>query len=579
MAAHEQPPSPRVSVLWSPRARVDALVCAPLTLALCLAPFACASDSTETTAGSSDPSGETGGETEDASSEPATSAGSTTSAGEDTSGSTGEDVEDPPPSYEYARGIRLTDMSANQGIQVDIVRDGVELPAEEYSNRLVAGRYTLLRAHWNLQADFEARELIGRLTLTREDGTQYVDDFTVMVDGPSSDAKLTKTFSWLLPPEEVVPGMTFRVEAFEPDAELAVGEVSDPPPVLPLPGKGALTLHTAPMQLKVVLVPVLHQIDGCEQAPLITDADVTAMREELEQANPVQEAILTVREPMPYTATIGGSESAFSPVLNALAQLREADAPEDNVYYYGLMESCDGYPPGLLGQAIGIPSSPTKELAYQRISTGRYWGNGADAAETFVHEVGHCQGRRHVTCTGGEAGPEPDYPHANGRIGVWGFGIHDYELRSPTRNRDYMTYCQNEWVSDYGWEQTFEVIETLTSWDNEAASPAPDSSVGAVLVGAIEANGDSAWWTARGGVPQADLTPGAYVTLEGPGGAVELPAHYQPRPDSPEEAATYNVFAPLPEDLADFKTLTVHANGETVVTRPFEAVRVLHVAP
>ena len=61
--------------------------------------------------------------------------------------------------------------------------------------------------------------------------------FTVMVGGPSTDASLTKTFSWLLPPEEVVAGMQYRVEAFEADAATAAGEVSEPPPLCSrLPG-------------------------------------------------------------------------------------------------------------------------------------------------------------------------------------------------------------------------------------------------------------------------------------------------------------------------------------------------------
>ncbi|MCA9717348.1 MAG: hypothetical protein KC468_21920 [Myxococcales bacterium] len=557
----------------TPRARARSIAGALLGLGLVAsASAACTSDSTETTAGSD--SGDTSDASESDETSGATSGSSeTTSDGAMTTGSDASDSDtgDAAPVYEYARGIRLTSMSANQGVAVDIVRDGVALPEDEYSSRLVAGRYTLLRAHWNLHADFEPRELIGRLTLTRADGTRYVDDFTVMVGGPSTDASLTKTFSWLLPPEEVVAGMQYRVEAFEADAATAAGEVSEPPPVLPLPGPGALALHTSPMRMQVTLVPVLHQLDGCEQAPVITDADVKAMREELEQANPVQEAILTVREPMPYTDPIGGQANGFSPMLNALSMLREADAPPDNVYYYGLMESCDGYPSGLLGQALGIPSAPLPELAHQRVATGRYWGNGADAAETFVHEVGHSQGRYHIACTGGEAGTDSSYPHSNGRIGVWGFGIHDHQLRSPTRNRDYMTYCQNEWVSDFGWEKVFDVIETLTSWEMSARAE-DDARASAVLIGALEPDGTSTWWTARGSVPAADLTPGVTLTLTGPDGARELAAHHGLRPDS----STYNVFAPLPDDVARYTALELRAAGELLVSRSLEDVRVLH---
>src|SRR5690606_9595568 len=237
-------------------------------------------------------------------------------------------------------------------------------------------------------------------------------------------------------------------------------------------------------------------LDGGECMPTIADEDVQAMREQLEQNNPVQEAIFTVGDPMPYTDPIGTSGTGFGPVLSALAERRAADDPAPNVYYYGLVDPCDGYPPGLLGQAIGIPPEPTMELAQQRIATGRWSGSGAAAAETFVHEIGHTQGRRHVLCSGGEAGTDPAYPHPQGRIGVWGFGIHDFTLRSPTGSRDYMTYCSNEWVSDYGWEQTLDIIEILTSWD---AMDRPARTPGeGLLMGALYPDGREDWWTAPG---------------------------------------------------------------------------------
>src|SRR5690606_655329 len=92
-------------------------------------------------------------------------------------------------------------------------------------------------------------------------------------------------------------------------------------------------------------------------------------------------------------------------------------------------------------------------LGYLRVSVGRYTGDGLAASETFVHEVGHTQGRYHVRCSGGEAGVDSDYPHIGGITGIWGFGIYDLRLRSPAGSRDYMTYCANEWVSDYGYNK------------------------------------------------------------------------------------------------------------------------------
>ncbi|HET6584597.1 MAG TPA: hypothetical protein VFG69_14160, partial [Nannocystaceae bacterium] len=484
--------------------------------------FAVAACGDDTTANDGDDTGGTTGTSEGESS-------TTTSAADDAVDSSGVAPTSAsegaaPPALEYARGIRLSRLIANQAVQVELVVDGVTVDPATHTSRLVSGRRTLVRAFWSLHAGFEPRELVGRLIVGYPDGSELVDDRVEMVDGESIDKG--PSFQWLLDPDDVQAGMTLRVQALEPDVAAASGEVSDPPPILPYESALALPVHEAVLEMKVVLIPVLHQLDGCEQVPVPTEEDVAAIAAQLEQNNALQSAMVTVGEPMPYTDPIGGQDNGFSPVLTALAMQRETDAPDPNVYYYGLLMPCDGFPPGLLGQAIGIPPSPTKELAYQRVSTGRWQGTGAATAETLVHEVGHTQGRRHVLCSGGEGGPDPSYPHENGRIGVWGFGIHDFQLRAPTSARDYMTYCANEWVSDYGWEQTLDVIETLTSWDFEDGG---ESSRDGVLVGAIHADGSSTWWTARGAPPATSSDARVVWTIEGL--EVVRAAHAEPMPD------------------------------------------------
>jgi hypothetical protein len=487
-------------------------------------------------------------------------------AADSTGAPAGTDGPQPEP-LPLASGIRLLRIAANQGVQVELVADGVEIPGDAYGAHIVAHRRTLLRGFWSLHAQFEPRELIGRLTVEYPDGTTLEQDYSIFVDGESGDAG--KSFQWLLEPDQVVDGLRFRARVLEPDAAAATGELSDPPPVAPLSGFGTLAAYDVPLRMEVVLVPVLHQLGDCEQAPQVGDADVTAMRQQLEQANPVQSANVTVREPMPYTDSIG-EKGSFSDVLTALAQARELDAPAPNVYYYGLVDSCDGYPPGLLGQAIGIPPEPLQELAHQRVSAGRWNGSGEAAAETFVHEVGHTQGRRHVRCSGGEAGVDAAYPHPGGRIGVWGFGIHDFQLRTPTGGRDYMTYCSNEWVSDYGWEQTLAIIETLTAWDEQGA-PSPS---GAVLMGAIEPDGRATWWTARGGVPASVVSPeGPRVVARAPGGGTtRADAWVYIRPDSD----TVQVVAPLPVAFDRAVALELAIPGEPARSIDMASIRRLH---
>src|SRR5690606_30980155 len=113
-----------------------------------------------------------------------------------------------------------------------------------------------------------------------------------------------------------------------------------------------------------------------------------------------------------------------------------------------------------------------------------------------------------------------------GRIGVWGFGIHDFVLRSPMASRDYMTYCSNEGVSDYGWEQTLEVIEILTSWD----SAAPTTSKDRMLSGVLYENGDSTWWVEDAALPPGRYDGGHRMRYEIHGIVLDMPASIRPIP-------------------------------------------------
>ena len=215
-------------------------------------------------------------------------------------------------------------------------------------------------------------------------------------------------------------------------------------------------------------------------------------------------------------------------------------------------------------------SPPTVELAFQRIAAGRFLGSGAAARDTFVHEVGHSQGRYHVRCSGGEAGYDPDYPHPNGRIGVWGYGIHDTQLRSPTGARDYMTYCADSFVSDYGWDLTYDFIKELSSWD--AAHLAPTAPL---LVGTLYPDGTATWWTTTGAPPSRGRGPNTRVEFTSAGATVSLPASVGDIPDAEARIIT----APLPANWAAVDSLRLVIAGQPRNTTQRSAVRELHLAP
>ncbi|PRP95020.1 hypothetical protein ENSA5_40180 [Enhygromyxa salina] len=492
-------------------------------------------------------------------------------------GETSEPLPEPELTYVHAPGIRLTRMTVNQGVQVELVRGNEVAEASSYNVPLLEGRAMLVRAHYSVHADFEARELLAKLTIESpsEGVDDVVQDSIVEVKGDSVESSLHQTFAWYLEPDMVVDGLRLRVDVYEttpyepgtePEPEPAAeGAARVDAPALPWAAwDAALTADPDPMQIHVVLVPIEHHWGDCVSDASVPDAEVEAMRKELEQNNPVQVAKLSVREPLVWTETIGESEAGFSPILTALSMLHVDDEAAPYEYYFGLITTCDGYPSGLLGQAIAIPSEVDPGLGYQRVSAGRYSGDGQAAAETFVHEVGHTQGRRHVRCSG-EAGVDPAYPYSGGVTGVWGFGIHDLRLRSPAGSRDYMTYCANEWVSDYGYNQVWPVIETLTEWalEDEAASSGGQglrawsvTDFDEILVGALYVDGTIDWWTTRGSISGV-MSSTASIAWELDGEHLNMPVWISPRGDD----ETLNFAAVLPEGELDEALFSLELEG------------------
>ena len=466
---------------------------------------------------------------------------------------------EPAPRYAHAPGIRLTSLAINQGVETElIVGDEVRTP-EQYLVPMLADRPMLVRASFSVHHEFAPRELLGQLRVSYPEGTldgegqplrEWVDDSLVMISQDSSLTTLTGTFAWYLARDKVLPGMRVRVDAYEPEplAEDELEPTPDPAaigadridaPALPWAESSApIELSTKPMRLKIKLVPIEHQLDGCVETAEVDDEDIAAMVEQMAQNNGVHEVEISVREPLVISEPIGEQDNGFSPVLAVLSQTHEAEGAPANEYWYGLVVSCDGFPAGLSGQAFGIPKTPTADLGYQRVAAGRWVGEGALAAETFVHEVGHLQGRYHVRCSGTEAGTDANYPHPGGITGVWGFGLYDLGLHSPAGSRDYMTYCANEWVSDYGWNHTWAFIEALTALDSAEITEQPDE----ILVGMIHPDGSAQWWTTRGAVA-GDGNETHWLDWDLEGQRVTVLAETWEVPDGDSMVVT----APLPE--------------------------------
>lgn len=511
-----------------------------LALALVLATPACKDD--DETAADDGTTGDDGGDDDDdADDDDDDDDGSTApdpteaDTSEGTDESTGASLVDVP-----ARGIAVDVVEVNQAVTIRVGADGEGVGPADRTAPIVASRNALVRAFYTLDDDYEPRIIEGRLVLEHGDGTTETLSDEKMIADAASPAALDGTFYWGLEAETMQPGLSFRVELYEAEP----GPPSDEPPhQLPADGSFApVGVEASDMNMRVVIVPVEYD-DGmdCQTSPDLSESTLQLYEDLMFMMNPLDRIDIQVRDPIQFTEPL----ESFQQINFVLSDLRFDDGVDANVYYYGVVDACATDVDGFGGMAYDIPSDPTSmDAAYQRAASGLSLSPDF-SAETFVHEIGHLQGRRHVTCNGEEAGPDPSYPIEGGAVGEWGFGILDFQLRHPTVYKDYMTYCHPVWVSTFGWNKVFDVIEALTSWRTADLPPTPAR----VLSGTILPSGRELWHVVPGVVPKG-RAPDATLELFVGGTRVELPAFTGHVPDAPDHV-TFVAPMPVPPEAVD----------------------------
>lgn len=496
-----------------------------LTLALGTL-FGCTDD------GNGDESGGSGGEAgTDGSGETEAATGSGTGAGSDGGG---DDTDDPDWEPTVARGIGVDWVEANQGVGVAIGLDGGEVGGDGRTAFLLANRPTMIRALWTRAEDWTPREIEARLRLHFPDGTSEVLTDRKTIDHEASLRSLGDAFLFGVVAEKVVPGLQYDLELYETEPG---HEDASPAPTaarMPVEGTAHVGIEDSYQTLKTVVVPFDYDDgDGCQTSPDTSDATMQLFQDYMFQMNPIERLDFELHDPVPWNQALGD----FNELNMYMSSLRNEENAPPEAYYYGLIDVCAYDLNGFGGQAYGIPTSATPGNAYQRVSSGLSlqpeW-----SADTFVHEVGHSQGRRHILCSGEEAGTNPSYPHERGALGEWGFGVLDFQLRHPTVNSDYMTYCHPAWVSTFGWNETYPVIKELSSWEG-AQAPHPD---GTLLVGSIYPDGRTDWTTVRGAVEGRE---DAQATFVGPDGRIVR--HAAARIDPAADGDVLHVTLPVDE--------------------------------
>jgi hypothetical protein len=273
---------------------------------------------------------------------------------------------------------------------------------------------------------------------------------TLTISPPSAAVPLspdegTLGSSWnvAVPKTLIQPGLSVLADV-DPGNAIAESDENDnqfPASGTPL----ALDVRTT-STFSVRFVPVLQSVNGRQGN--VTNANKDSYLTATMKMHPLAGYDADLRAPFTTTApAVDQSTSTWTTILSQVDALRAADG--STRYYFGVVNP--SYNSGIAG--IGYVGGKTA-LGWDK--------SGADMVA--AHEWGHNWGRDHAPC-GNPGGPDPNYPYANGAIGLYGLDVATLALKPPSYT-DIMGYCNNEWISDYtyegvlGWRQAWPDVAT-----------------------------------------------------------------------------------------------------------------------
>ena len=358
----------------------------------------------------------------------------------------------------------ICDNPAEVRLDVPVAYLTQSIQTQEGSVRLIEGRDALLRVFVTGEPapSFFDHQVVAtvrgggkthRVAITRNG-----EQLSATVD----ESRLNNSFNTVIPGDFITSDATLVVEA-DPDGVIprAAGSQDRFPSV----GEEQLNVVSVPA-MDVTVVPVLEANQPDRSIFEWTDniSDNSPEVGLLKYAFPFHEFHARSREPYFTSLDVVSDQGAWGLVLE-LEALRLMDNATG--YYYGATASVNGHVRGIA-----------------RLGGWTSMGKALDTE--FAHEVGHNLNLDHAPC-GGAPNTDPDFPHAGGNIGAWGFDFRDNTLVSPTYHRDIMGYCFNRgWISDYYFEKVIDYREQVEGKNMQPMTNAAHNSDVLVLWGGVQ---------------------------------------------------------------------------------------------
>ena len=260
-----------------------------------------------------------------------------------------------------------------------------------------------------------------------------------MVATFADEGSLLKSYNAVIPAEHIVDGTELVIVA---DSAEVIPRAPGSQTRFPATGSAALDVIEVP-PLELTVVPVLNAEKP--DSSIFPWVDSIA---DLEEKSP---QVGLFRYSFPFSEFTASSwdtayvtsldltdEDNTWPMVLELEKVYKAE--EATGYWYAV---ADTYEEGKKVRGIARLNG--------WVSFGKPWDT------ELAHEVGHNLDLSHAPC-GGALFTDPDFPYADGSIGMWGYDFRDGSLVSPQRRRDIMGYCFDKgWLSDYYFEKVVRV--------------------------------------------------------------------------------------------------------------------------
>ena len=342
----------------------------------------------------------------------------------------------------------------------------------------VANRPALVRVFVGLTGAGTQGGVTGRLTRYVGGAPQdSLDAGPIVVLGSTSEGSLAETLNFNLPANWLVAGTAYVLQLDPGDTIRETNEANNR---YPAGGQAPFNFQDAPT-LEVVIVPVHYARPGAPATDPPT-SDLSYVTWMPMRVYPVSRISYTLHSSVTFTGDLRAQNggAGWEELLNQITTVHSFEDLNEHKVYVGLVDSvgADGCGGGCIA-GIGWINQPNGIASKSAVGFAGFPGDRNQASPVMTHEMGHTFGRYHSPC-GTTSGLGP-YPYPNAVLGQWGYDNATGQLLDPDAYRDYMSYCDPAWTSDF----TYRAVFDAWSWVSNpfgTASLSQAGSTGALVV-------------------------------------------------------------------------------------------------